>query len=307
VREPIIIGKSATIKDLLDFIRKAAKSDANVLILGETGVGKELAARAIHCESSRKDKPFVKINCANLSDNLLESELFGHKKGAYTGAYIDKPGLIEEAQGGVFFFDEIGDITPYIQAKLLEAVEQKKIRRVGENYFRSIDTRFIFATNKDLYSLVAKRKFRQDLFYRIYILTFYIPPLRERRIDIPLLIDYFVEKESLKRTAKIGITPEAINKMCEYTYPGNVRELENILIRACELASSETIREEDISFGSMVMRDKKITRSKYELDTIMKVLIECKGNKTKAARELGISRVHLYRLLDIEGKNRSFL
>lgn len=296
-----IIGKSAAIRSLLSFIEKAAKSDSNVLILGETGVGKELAARAIHDRSYRKDKLFLKINCASLNDNLLESELFGHRKGAFTGAFFDRPGLIESANGGTFFFDEISDANLYLQPKLLSVIEDKEIRRVGENSFRKVDTRFIFASNRDLYSLVIKRNFRQDLFYRINILNILIPPLRERKEDIPLLIEAFLAVESVKKSVHIGIAKEAIEKISNYSFPGNVRELENIIIRACEISSNSLISENDISFQQTADNCKSIKMAKYPINRIIDVLIRCNGNKTKASQELGISRVQFYKIMRAKG------
>lgn len=295
--EPLIIGTSPAIEELKLFIKKAAASDSNVLILGETGVGKELAARAIHHGSKRKGRPFIKINCGELNENLAESELFGHKKGAFTSASMERSGLIEAANGGTFFFDEISDIGPSLQAKLLSVIEDKEVRRLGENYFRRIDTRFMFATNKDIYRLVAKEKFRQDLLYRISILKTYIPPLRARKVDIPLLIGLVNKRESLRRSVKLEITAEALGKLCAHSFLGNVRELENVLIRAYDLSSGGMIQEEDIMFDDIPETNSKITKSKYKIDNIINVLIDCGGNKTKAARELGISRVHLYRLL----------
>jgi len=243
-----IKGISPHIKKLLGFINKAAKSDSNVLILGETGVGKELAARAIHELSHRKDKSFIKINCANLNENLLESELFGCKKGAYTGAVVDRPGLIEASNGGTFFLDEIADITTYVQAKLLAIIEDKELRRLGENTTRKIDVRFILSTNKDLYKLVNRGNFRQDLYYRISILKCFIPPLRERKIDISLLAKNIIEEENDKNGKVKKITQEALNKLQEYVYPGNIRELENIIKRAYFLSDDCRIDAEHIEF-----------------------------------------------------------
>jgi transcriptional regulator with PAS, ATPase and Fis domain len=297
LQEPLIVGKSAAIRELHYFTKIAAKSVANVLILGETGVGKELAAKAIHCRSNRKEKPFVKINCGNLNENLVESELFGHRRGSFTGAFIDKPGLIEAANGGTFFFDEIGDISMGLQAKLLSVIEDKEIRRIGENYNRSVDTRFIFATNKDLSRLIAKGKFREDLFYRVNILTLYIPPLRERRMDIPILIESIMEKASLGRAVKLELTKAAIRKTCEYSFPGNVRELENVLTRACALSSSARIDVDDIIFHQSPRMNSKFGKHKHSINSIVDVLVKCSGNKTEAAKALGISRVHLYRML----------
>jgi transcriptional regulator with GAF, ATPase, and Fis domain len=306
ILEPLIIGKSAAIKELKSFIEKAAASDSNVLILGETGVGKELAVRAIHLGSKRKGRPFMRINCGELNENLAESELFGHKKGAFTDARMDRAGLIEAADGGTFFFDEICDTGPSLQAKLLSVIEDKEVRRLGENYFRRIDTRFMFATNKDIYRLVARGKFRQDLLYRISILKTYIPPLRARTDDIPLLMGSFIEKESLRRSVKIEITAEALDKLSHHSFPGNVRELENVLIRACDLSLNGMIQEDNISFDILPETNQKIKKSKYKMDKIVNALIKCRGNKTKAAKELGISRVHLYRLLNPDKENRRF-
>jgi Nif-specific regulatory protein len=298
VEGPIIIGKSVAIKKLLSFIKKAARSDANVLVLGETGVGKELVAKAIHCMSNRIDKPFVRLNCGNLNENLVESELFGHHKGAFTGAINDRPGLIEIANSGTFFFDEIGDMDLSLQARILSVIEDREIRRLGENVIRKIDARFIFATNRDLISLVGKGKFRQDLFYRINILTVYIPPLRERREDITLLIESFLDRESSRKSIKATITEGAKRKIVDHSFPGNIRELENILKRACELSSGEMIEEHDIVFQQLLRRSSRHAKSKYKMSAIVDALVRCDGNKAKAAKELGISRVHLYRLLN---------
>jgi len=305
IKEPLIIGKSRAIKEFFAFARKAAKSDSNVVILGETGVGKELAAKMIHCLSHRKEKPFLKINCANLNDNLLESELFGHKKGAYTGAFFDKFGLIEEANQGTFFFDEIADISFNIQAKLLGVIEDKEIRRIGENKGRKIDVRFIFATNKNINDLVARNRFRQDLFYRISILTFYIPPLRERSEDINLLIDKILDEKKTKMSFDFHITNEAINKLFKYSFPGNVRELENIIKRACELSEHGVIREEDIYFQEIQNKNVRIKRTRFKMSKIIDALIKYQGNKTKVAKELGMSRTQLYRILNFEDEKNN--
>ena len=296
--EPKLIGKSPPIQKLRHFIKKAAKSDATVLLLGETGVGKEVAARMIHSSSDRKDSAFIKINCANLSDTLIESELFGHKKGAYTGAVIDKPSLLEEANGGTFFFDEIADITPYLQAKFLSVIEDKEFRRLGENKTRKIDVRFILATNKDLIKLVEKGKVRKDLYFRINILSFQISPLRERKEDISLLIDFFIEGNCQKQSENFTISQEALRKLLAHSFPGNVRELENILERAIVFSGSNVLEEKNILISKVANKAKVKYRSRYSFEKILDTLVKHRGNKTKAAQELGISRVHLYRLLD---------
>jgi len=294
-REPKLIGKSQLIRELCQFIEKAASSEETVLLLGETGVGKEVSARMIHHQSVRKEKPFIKINCANLTENLIESELFGHKKGAYTGAFFDKSGLIEEADGGFFFFDEIGDISPSLQAKLLSVIEDHEIRRLGETRTRKINVRFILATNQDLCKQVKNGKFREDLYYRISILEFQIPPLRERKEDIPLLIDYCLERE---RETDFEITPDALEKILSHSFSGNIRELENILKRAVVLSNDSTIEAKDITFANNENVSKYNLKSRHSSQKIKDVLEKHEGNKTKAAQELGISRTHFYRILD---------
>ena len=252
-----IVGNSKSIRNLLEFIKISSKTDENILILGDTGVGKELAAINIHLYSHRKEHPFEKINCANLSENLLESELFGHKKGAFSGAVTDKTGLIEEADNGTFFFDEIGDISPFLQAKLLSVIEEKKIRRLGENKYKKINVRFIFATNRDLCDLIDKKKFRKDLYYRICTISFCIPPLKERKEDIPLLAKHIILQS--KKNIKKKLTRRALNKLSTYHYPGNIRELENIIKRACIFTKGNKIIEENIIFGGKKEEEKLST------------------------------------------------
>jgi transcriptional regulator with PAS, ATPase and Fis domain len=245
-RDLKLIGKSPQIKELRIFIKMAAKTDANVLLLGETGVGKDVAARKIHLLSRRRSKPFIKTNCANLSENLVESDLFGHKKGAFTGAIHDKSGLLEEADGGTFFFDEIADISPQIQAKFLTVIEDRQLRRLGENRNRKIDVRFILATNMDLFQLVEKDKFRKDLYFRINILRFYIPSLKERKEDVPALVEYILNKINAANKMNKKISEKALNKLTEYHYLGNIRELENIVTKAYFFSKGDNIKDKDI-------------------------------------------------------------
>lgn len=295
---PVIIGNSQGMKALIVFIRVAAKSDANVLLLGETGVGKSLAARAIHLASPRRQKEFVQLNCGNIDENLAESELFGHRKGSFTGALADRSGLIETADGGTFFFDEIGDISAGLQAKILSVIEDKEVRRIGDHQFRKIDVRFMFATNKDLHGLMAKSKFRQDLYYRINILSFRIPPLRQRKEDIPLMVEFFLERESAKAGSTKAMSQEALDRIISYPLPGNIRELDSIIRRACEYSSDGVIREADVA--PLLALNPALNSGKgheWKKTGLLEALIACKGNKTQAAKRLRISRVHLYRLL----------
>jgi len=292
-----IIGGSSQIRNLIEFIKKASKIDVNVLVLGETGVGKELAARMIHIYSARKDKPFIKINCSNINENLLESELFGYKKGAYTGAIIDKPGLLEAANGGTFFLDEIADINLYLQAKFLSFIEDKELRRLGENRTRKIDVRFIFASNKDINKFIKQAKFRDDLYYRISVLSFYIAPLRERKEDIHLLIKSYLKNKSLKQSQYFTIEQTAIDKLMRYSFPGNVRELQNIMERATVLSENRKISEKDIIFYNMENSGKK-EKLKSNREIIKKTVEKYQGNKTKAALALGVSRQWIHKVLN---------
>ena len=300
-RQRELIGKSPPIQKLRRFIKKAAKSDATVLLLGETGVGKDVVARLIHCSSHRKTGPFVKINCANLSDTMVESELFGCRKGAYTGAAIDKPGLIEDADGGTFFFDEIADISPHLQAKFLSVLEDKELRRLGENKSRKIDVRFILATNKDIEKLVRKGMFRKDLYYRISVLFFNIAPLRRRKEDIPLLVNSYLLKMSLDRSLDLSIEPEAMEKLMSLEFPGNIRELENILERALITSGKHMIRLKDLTSGIRSRPDRG-KNSRYNRKLIIKTLEKYKGNKTRTAKALGISRQWVHKVLKESSK-----
>jgi transcriptional regulator with PAS, ATPase and Fis domain len=303
-REPKLIGRSPPIQKLRQFINKAAKSNATVLLLGETGVGKEVAARLIHASSARKKSPFIKINCANLSDALIESELFGHKKGAFTGAVIDKPGLIEEANGGTFFFDEIADISPNLQAKFLSILEDKELRRLGENKTRRIDVRFILATNNDIEKLVQKGKFREDLYYRISVLFFHIAPLRKRKEDIPLLVHYYLKKMSLGFSQDFSTEREALAKLMRLEFPGNIRELENILERAIVTSGRRIIRQKDIKISAK-SKAAKGKNAKFSHEIIVKTVEKYQGNKTSAARALGLSRQWVHKVLKESNRNEN--
>ncbi len=242
-----IIGESKVIKNIIEEIKKIADTKSNVLLLGETGTGKELFARVIHNNSSRAEMPFVPINCSAIPENLLESELFGHIRGAFTGAISSKKGLFEEADGGTVFLDEIGDLPPAFQVKLLRVLEDQIIRPVGSTKARRVDIRFITATNKNLSEAVKNGQFREDLFYRINVITISLPPLRERREDIPPLVEYYLKKYS----EEFGLSPkkissEALSIMVSYRWPGNVRELQNIIERAVLISDSDTILPEHL-------------------------------------------------------------
>ncbi len=286
-----IIGTSPKMQGVFEVMRKILNSDISALLEGESGTGKELVARAIHYNSHRKERPFVAQFCGNLSENLLESELFGHKKGSFTGAINDKRGLFEIADGGTFFLDEIADISPVIQAKLLRVLQEGTFRRVGDTDYRNVDVRIVSATNKNLKAEVKKGNFREDLFYRLNVITITMPPLRERRSDIPLLVQHFLRKISDKSGQKSKrITPECMRALVNYDWPGNVRELENTIERAVVLAGDNPI-----SLNELVLPEgeteglKPKTLKELEKEIVLKTLEECEGNKTKTAEVLGVS------------------
>lgn len=242
-----IIGKSPQLKGIIDEVKKIADTKSNVLLLGETGTGKELFARVIHHNSSRRDKPFIPINCSVIPENLLESELFGHLKGAFTGAVTSKKGLFEEADGGTLFLDEIGEISPHLQIKLLRVLEDQIIRPIGSTKSSQIDVRIIAATNKDLESTVKSGDFREDLYYRINTITLKIPSLRERKEDIPLLVKEFLDRYSRELQRPVGgVSDEALSKMVDYSWPGNIRELLNVIERAILISEKDSIDVSDL-------------------------------------------------------------
>ena len=264
-----------------------SRTDATVLILGESGTGKDLVARAIHSLSPRNDKPFLAQFCGSIPDSLLESELFGYKKGAFTGAVGDKKGLLEVADKGTFFLDEIADISPALQAKLLRVLENKEIIRLGDTQARKIDVRILAATNKDLRQLVKEGKFREDLFYRLNVFPITLCPLRERREDIGLLAKFFIQKLGEK---KIHLTAKALQKLEQFHFPGNVRQLINIIQRAMILSDGEKISEEEIILEEAKgLMDFKGTLEEFEMLLLKKRLEEYNGNKTKTAESLGVS------------------
>ncbi len=307
---PDIIAESPKMKDTLRLVAKVASTDATVLILGESGTGKEVIANLIHRLSPRQNAPFIKVNCAAIPEGLLESELFGHEKGAFTGADKAKPGLFEMADGGSIFLDEIGDMPLSLQAKLLRVLQEGLIRRIGATKETKVNVRIITATNKDLETLVEEGRFREDLFWRINVFTIRIPPLRERREDILPLTQYFLDKFSQKHQKTLqGFSREALDALLSHHYPGNVRELENLIERAVILTEEgEAITLEGFPLPMKLQNEKKKTDLFYTLplpeavsllekDRIKQAMEEAQGIKTRAAELLGISeRVLRYKL-----------
>jgi len=300
-----IIGRSAAVRDVLGRIVRIAPTDTTVLITGESGTGKELVARAIHANSNRADKPFVSVNCAAISETLLESELFCHARGAFTGAVAARKGLFEEANGGTFFFDEIAETPPSFQAKLLRAIQEGEIRRLGENKAIHVDVRVIAATNQELQEAIAEKRFRQDLFYRLAVARFLLPPLRERREDIPLLVEHFLDKFSKKMRRTVRLGEGVMDYIVRYDYPGNIRELENMVEQGVALAVEGVVHLDDIippeareqAQAAMPKANETLQDvvDRAEKEAIESVLREVDGNKEKAAEALGLSATTLWR------------
>ncbi len=300
------IGASKTIKEKLEIARRAAGTDSSVLLLGESGVGKELFAEQIHLHSPRSNMPLVRVNCAALPENLLESELFGHVKGAFTGAVGDRRGRFELADGGTIFLDEIGDLPLNLQVKLLRVIQHKTFEPVGGSEPRKVDVRIIAATNKDIEAEVASGRFRADLYYRLNVLPIYIPPLRERKEDIPLLAEHFLKKSRREVKKQLeGFSPEAMEALLSYSWPGNVRELENAVERAAVIT-----REELIGSDSLVLHAPGERRAEeydgqslkdainlFKRHFVRQSLLNNQWNQTRAARQLGIQRTYLSRLI----------
>ncbi|MEK7690194.1 MAG: sigma-54 dependent transcriptional regulator [Bdellovibrionota bacterium] len=299
-----LLGKSASMKSVFDLVNRVATATANVLITGESGTGKEMVARAIHQSGPRANKPFVAINCTAIPENLLESELFGHAKGSFTGAIQRKKGLFEEAEGGTLFLDEIGDMNVSLQSKLLRVLQEKKVRSVGDNITRDVDTRIIAATHKDLRAAIREGLFREDLFYRLSVIPILIPPLRSRLEDIPILAEHFLRKFAATNGVQVrGFTKRAMNKLVGLRWEGNVRELENMIERAVVLSTSQLIDENDVpapdtenpeQFFSGATGDWPALEQ-LEKRYIHLVLEKTAGRKDKAASILGINRRTLYR------------
>jgi len=302
----MIITQDPQMLRILDTAREIAPTDCNVLITGESGTGKELVARYIHGYSKRADKPFIAVNCGAFTEELLGNELFGHEKGAFTGATLLKQGLIEMASGGTLFLDEITEMSPSMQVKLLRVIQEREFYRIGGREPVRIDVRFIAATNRDIQSVLESGELRQDLYYRLNVVTFYLPPLSERKGDVPLLSYHFLKKYSALMGKEVKeISEDVINMLSAYTFPGNIRELENIIERAVALCKGDTIQiahlPEDLrGFSIKTFRTsegKMPSLEEQEKNYILWVLKETGGNKSEAARILGIDRVSLWRKL----------
>lgn len=305
-----IIGRSLPMLQVFETIKKVAKSEANILIIGETGTGKELIARSLHVNSRRATGPFIPVDCASLPENLLESELFGHEKGAFTGAQATRPGLFEFANGGTIFLDEVGDISLNLQAKLLRVLQEREVRRVGSNRIIEVDVRVISATNRDLAQEVATERFREDLYYRLNVISIPLPPLCDRKGDIPLIAHHYLARYAASSGREIkGITPEALRLLEEHTWPGNVRELQNVIERAVVLAEHEFLRPQDlpenvrIKVETVSPRELPLKRAKeewaasFERDYLIQLLKRHDGNISQAAKSAGVDRKTVHRLM----------
>ncbi|MDH4163397.1 MAG: sigma-54 dependent transcriptional regulator [Nitrospirota bacterium] len=312
-----IIGSSLEIREIFRIMRHAASSDSSVLITGESGTGKELAARAIHSNSVRARRSFVTVNCGAIPEGLIESELFGHVKGSFTGAIADKKGLVEEADKGTLFLDEIGELAPQLQVKLLRVLQEGEFLRIGDTQTRKVNVRVIAATNRDLKKSILDKLFREDLYYRLNVIPIELPPLRRRSDDIPLLVTHFLEKHRIKVPEKniSGIARDAVEALLSYHYPGNIRELENSLEYAIAFTSGPEVKKEDLpkyileekktgeEARSIPLMPLKDAKSQFERNIITAALIESGGNISEAARILHIHRQNLQqkiRLLDID-------
>jgi DNA-binding NtrC family response regulator len=304
-----VIGNSSAMQRVFQTIDRVASTDANVLILGENGTGKEVIARAIHRNSNRKDEIFISVDLGAISETLFESELFGHVKGAFTDAKDDRPGRFEVASGGTLFLDEIGNLSLPLQAKLLSALQNRSVTRVGSNKTKSIDIRLICATNLPIYELVQKNEFRQDLLYRINTIEVELPPLRERKEDIDLLVQHFLQIYAKKYNKNIlSISEAARKKMMNYSWPGNVRELQHAIERAVIMGGGHVLNPEDFFFSPAAQEKDKsgVHLEDYHLEEVEKILIrkvlqKFNGNITQAANELGLTRSSLYRRLEKYG------
>lgn len=304
-----VVTRSEKLQKVLESVSRIAPTDSTVLLLGESGTGKDLIAKVIHLASDRKDQPFVAINCAALPETLLESNLFGHEKGAFSGAIRSAKGLFQQAQGGTVFLDEIGDMPLSLQAKVLRVLQDRQFYPVGSERLVEVDVRIIVATNKNLEEQVRQGLFREDLYYRIHVIPIHLPPLRERKEDIPLLVEHFLEKfrEKVRKEIK-GLTPQAMQKLMLHDWPGNVRELENVIEYAAAMTDSEFIGE-DLIFQAKVIpsvtyiRPLKEAKDVFERSYLIYLLETCKGKVSEAAKLAGKYRADFYLLLKKHGLN----
>ncbi|MBW1980780.1 MAG: sigma-54-dependent Fis family transcriptional regulator [Deltaproteobacteria bacterium] len=308
-----LVGASPAMQRIYQTIQMIAKTDVTVLLTGESGTGKDLAARAIHRLSHRSSKPYVAVNCPTLPENILESELFGYRKGAFTDASADKTGLFEDAQGGTIYLDEIGDIAPTIQTKLLRVLQEKEIKPLGQNKSITVDVRVIASTNRNLREKIQQKQFREDLFFRLNVLTLEMPPLRERKEDIPLLAEHFLQRycAEFNKPGK-SLSPEFIELLLRRPWEGNVRELENIIKRAILLSADELIQPEDINWTSLRPQEclvgmeihdlpykeaKKELLQRFHIEYLSRLLSRHKGNVTRSAKEIGMERQALQQIM----------
>ena len=300
-----LIGSSTGLKKVVETIQKAAPTDSTIMVYGETGTGKELIARSVHENSNRKNGPFVAIHCAALTKTLLESELFGHEKGAFTGADQQRKGRFEAANGGTIFLDEIGEIAEDVQIKLLRVLQEKQVQRVGGNQVINVDVRVVTATNKNLAQMVKEGKFREDLYYRLNVIPVTVPPLRDRMDDVPALAEFFLQKFNRQLGKQLTFSKSAMDHLCKYDWPGNVRELQNILERTIVLSTGpeidvedlklnvdESLKVENVSVGSPQNIRHEI--QKKEAEKLTQALSDANGNLSEAARSLGIARSTLF-------------
>ncbi|HPA79421.1 MAG TPA: sigma-54 dependent transcriptional regulator [Thermoanaerobaculales bacterium] len=295
-----IVFRSPAMARLLAMAGEVAPSTASVLITGASGTGKELLARAIHAVSGRAQRPFVPVDCGAIPEGLVESELFGHRRGAFTGSVADKSGIVEEADGGTLFLDEVGNLPSSMQAKLLRFLQDRRFRRVGDTLERAVDVRVVAASNRDLRELVAEGGFREDLYYRLAVISLAIPPLKERRDDIPPLVYHFIRQFNAGAGYTVeGVRPDALDLLVDYAWPGNVRQLENVIERAVILRKAGLVQPSDLppEIGDAAARDTSRSLDELERQHILQLLEECGGNRSRVAKILGISRRTVYRKL----------
>ena len=306
-----LVSKSPAMQRVFELAQMAARSNSTILVLGESGSGKEVLARTIHAESPRSEGPFVAVSCAALTESLLESELFGHEKGAFTGAIARRKGKFEAAHGGTLFLDEVGDISPKLQLDLLRVLEERKFQRVGGNEPIEVDVRVVAATNRDLKKAVAEGSFREDLFYRLNVIPVTLPPLRERKEDIPILVDHFLDRLEAELKRRVQVSPEAMAALLAHDWPGNVRELRNVLERGAVVAQGDVIKPSDLGLAPSAARPasgnapgEPPTLEDVERRHIAEVLQHTGGNVSQAARLLAIDRVTLYNKIKKFGLRR---